>query len=167
MKVLESKRSIIRPFLDKDFGKVTEMMTSPEVMKFTGFRVPQSDEKINVLFNKWKTENSHEFGVWCVEEKDSRSCIGWFMLKATEDNIPELGFMIHKNYWGKGFATEVSRVFIHHAFNDLKVEKITASADRINTSSILVLKKIGMVEITKSNENEDISYFEIKNHYVK
>jgi ribosomal-protein-alanine N-acetyltransferase len=143
------------------------MMSSPEVMKFTGFRKPQSKETINELFFKWKIETSYDFGVWCVEEKDSKSCIGWFMLKITEHNAPELGFMIHKNHWGKGFATEVSRVFINHAFNDLKIEKIIASADRINTSSILVLKKIGMVEVTKPKEDDDILHFEVKKHSVK
>ena len=43
MKILETKRTIIRPFKDEDFNGLREMMSDPEVMGATGFKEPQTD----------------------------------------------------------------------------------------------------------------------------
>jgi RimJ/RimL family protein N-acetyltransferase len=85
------------------------MMIDPDVMKHTGFRTPKTDLQIIEYLHKWIQESFSPLGVWCVEDKITSNCIGWFMLKPTDHKNPELGYMIAKSMWGNGFAFEVAK----------------------------------------------------------
>lgn len=60
--------------------------------------------------------------------------------------LPEFGFMVHPDYWGRGIATEASRAFIDHAFEATTVDQLTADVDPRNLASLRVLGKLGFVE---------------------
>ncbi|EQC47297.1 GNAT family N-acetyltransferase [Bacteriovorax sp. Seq25_V] len=147
--LLTTDRTVVRRIETSDLGILTKMMTDSETMKHTGFRVPQTIETINEKVKVWTTDNR----VWGVQEKTTADFIGWFMLKDTGLGFPELGFMITKEKWGMGHASEVARAILDYAFDELKIEKVVARADRTNIASIKVLEKIGMhLEPLKSNE---------------
>ena len=52
--------------------------------------------------------------------------------------------MLHRQYWGKGYATEAARRMLRFGFEDLKLHRIWASVAPDNTASVHVLEKIGM-----------------------
>ncbi len=54
-------------------------------------------------------------------------------------------FKLAPAYWGKGYATEVSKMLIETGFEVLKLHKVEAGADTENAASINVLEKSGMV----------------------
>jgi len=60
--------------------------------------------------------------------------------------LPEFGFMVHPEYWGRGIATEASRAFIDYAFENTSVDQLTADVDPRNTASLRVLGKLGFLE---------------------
>ena len=132
-------------------------MTDAEVMKFTGFRKPQSSEVIEQCLEKWIQEGSQPLGVWCAEESNTKDFVGWFMLKKNGHQYPELGFMLPRHKWGKGFATEISERFLEYAFTQLRYKKVLATTVSDNLPSISVLKKIGMVQ-SEINSSEDPDY---------
>ena len=75
------------------------------------------------------------------------SFIGWGALGHIEENLKnpiEIGYRLHKNFWGQGFATEVATSLRNYAKNDLGLNKLSAIAAEDNIASIKVLKKIGM-----------------------
>lgn len=131
-------------------------MQNESVMKFTGFRKVQTEEFIKSKLNQWIDDS----GVWCVEDKLSNEFIGWFMLKETDKNFPELGFMLAQNKWNQGYATEVSKEIINYGLNILNYKKVFAKVDIENTASISVLNKLGM---QKSEEKDTLLIFEISN----
>lgn len=73
----------------------------------------------------------------------------------------ELGWIISKNYWGYGYASEAAKEIINFAIQELKVRKFIAHCDSENVSSYRVMEKLGMslAEKTKDrrnrNSNED------------
>lgn len=129
-------------------------MQDERVMKFTGFRKVQTKEFIKSKLNQWIIDR----GVWCVKDKFNNDFIGWLMLKETDENFPELGFMFAQNKWNQGYATEVSKEIINYGFNILNYKKVFAKVDIENSASIAVLKKIGM---QKSQEKDTLLIFEI------
>lgn len=133
------------------------MMKDSEVMKHTGFKEVQSDEKVASLLSKWSLSKT----VWALVKKESEEVIGWFMLKRTILDAPELGFMLCKSEWGNGYATEVSKALLDYAFNTLDEKKVIASSDSDNPASIKVLKKIGFVETKSYSGEKDTCYFEV------
>ena len=56
----------------------------------------------------------------------------------------ELGWIIRRDYQGKGFATEAAKAVMDFAFNKLHVKKVFADCDYRNAASIRIMEKIGM-----------------------
>ncbi len=56
----------------------------------------------------------------------------------------ELGFVLAKAAWGKGYATEIGRAQVEFAFGHLRRSMLLGLADPANTPSIRVLLKLGM-----------------------
>lgn len=79
------------------------------------------------------------------------------MLKKVLNADPELGYMIQKKDWGKGYATEACTAMIAYG-RSLQLNRIVASTDPSNKSSIRVLEKVGMTR--KEAINGEITQFE-------
>jgi len=66
--------------------------------------------------------------------------------KAGAWRVPEIGFILHPDYWGQGFAGEAVGAAIAHVFARYDVDTITAEADPRNDPSVRLLKRLGFVE---------------------
>lgn len=60
------------------------------------------------------------------------------------DATANLGYVIGREHWGKGLATEAACVMVDYGFRDCGLAKICARADPRNVGSIRVMEKIGM-----------------------
>ncbi|WP_300513971.1 GNAT family N-acetyltransferase [Aliiroseovarius sp.] len=72
--------------------------------------------------------------------------VGVMGVHDTGENQGEMGYMFARAHWGKGFATEMGRVLIAHAFATYDWTKITACVFDGNPGSIRVLEKLGFAE---------------------
>ena len=61
-------------------------------------------------------------------------------------NMPEFGFILHPDAWGRGIGTEAARAFIGHAFATHPIEEVTADVDPRNAASLTLLRKLGFLE---------------------
>jgi len=60
------------------------------------------------------------------------------MKKFTEHDV------FGEEHWAKGLASEAAQTVLIWAFKDLKLEKVSATADVRNKRSISVMRKLGM-----------------------
>ena len=167
MACIESQRINLRRFNEEDLANLIELESDPEVMRFTGpgraLPIDTIKERLAVLL---KEENG-DFGVWAAELLGGGDFVGWFMLRKTNLDAPELGFMLVKRQWGKGLATEACRALLAYGFKKVGLEKIVAVTNPDNLASIKVLEKSGMVfkekiTLRSSKLNKDIlvNYYE-------
>lgn len=56
----------------------------------------------------------------------------------------EAGYVLNKNYWGQGLATEALSEIIRFAFEVLKLERLESRYMEENTASRRVMEKAGM-----------------------
>jgi [ribosomal protein S5]-alanine N-acetyltransferase len=56
-----------------------------------------------------------------------------------------LGYLLRRDRWGRGLATEAARACLAAAFDGLGAEEIVAVADVGNHASLRVLRKVGFV----------------------
>lgn len=113
--------------------------TDPNVMKYIGDGSIHTEEKIkDFLLNiaiLTKKNTAQDF--FAVFEKESDHFIGQAGLfhKGFYDKQPdiELAYRLHKQYWGKGYVTELAKVLIRWVFEHLHISKIVAKVvmDRI------------------------------------
>ena len=58
----------------------------------------------------------------------------------------EVGYILKRSAWGKGYATESCRRLLKFAFEETPLEEIVAVTDPENTASQKVLRKSGLIE---------------------
>jgi len=73
-------------------------------------------------------------------------CDGRVIGKAGCWRLPEIGYILHPDYWGQGLATEALTAVIDHVFSERDIEAITADVDPRNEASLKLLARLGFVE---------------------
>jgi RimJ/RimL family protein N-acetyltransferase len=66
--------------------------------------------------------------------------------KAGAWNLPEVGFLLHPDHWGKGLAHEAMTAVIAHLFATHPLPALTAEVDPRNAASRRLLARLGFVE---------------------
>ena len=61
-----------------------------------------------------------------------------------ENDSGELGWIINKNYWKRGFAYEAARALINYIKTEIKISHFLAHCDTENIASYKVMEKLGM-----------------------
>lgn len=139
-------RTVIRPFAVDDVPHAHPVFSNPEVMRFA-VGAPDADlsateERIQRYI---AIQDEHGFSKWAVWDQTSGAYLGdagLTVLPGTGEI--ELGYRVDRKHWGRGLATEVARAWLHHALDDLNLDRIIAFADPRNPASIRVMEKIGM-----------------------
>ncbi|HEY1785946.1 MAG TPA: GNAT family N-acetyltransferase, partial [Pirellulales bacterium] len=60
------------------------------------------------------------------------------------ESTVELGYRLARGHWGQGYATELSRALVQHAFDHVGLPQLVAIADTRNEASNRVLQKAGL-----------------------
>jgi RimJ/RimL family protein N-acetyltransferase len=84
------------------------------------------------------------FGMWAVEERDTRRFVGRVGLHQP-DGWPglEVGWMLDRATWGRGYATEAARAALDHAWHVLGADHVISLIAPENAASIRVAERLG------------------------
>ena len=146
---LSSPRLLLRPWRDSDRKPFAMMGQDPRVMRY--FPAPltraQSDALIDRAMEGIRTRG---YGFWAVERKDTEAFIGFVGLSVPSYGLPcgpciEVGWRLHSDHWGQGFATEASRVALRFGFEKIQLEEIVSFTSLVNRASEAVMERLGMV----------------------
>ena len=153
---LETERLIIRPFNETDIKDVFEYLSDETVMEYV--EPIMTFEKVSTFVHNAGIKNNL---IFAIASKNTNKVIGHLIFhKYTNRKIYEIGWIINKEHWNKGYAMEVSRKIIKYGFEELKLIKIIGETEEKNTKSIKTLEKTGM---KKARKNKDgLIEYEIK-----
>lgn len=56
----------------------------------------------------------------------------------------EVGYEVHSEFWGKGYATEAVTLLIKHCFENLNAHKVVGFCNANNKKSAKLMERIGM-----------------------
>lgn len=90
------------------------------------------------------------FGLWAVVERTEQCVIGQCGITLQDYRgiqVPEIGYLLRKEYWHKGYATEAARACKVYAFECLGLEKVYSIIRDTNTASQQVALRNGMQPI--------------------
>jgi RimJ/RimL family protein N-acetyltransferase len=68
----------------------------------------------------------------------------WLRVSNPAHGQAEVGYFLHPDVWGRGYATEAARLVVHLAFAELGVHRVIGTCDPRNAASARVLQKLGM-----------------------
>ncbi len=66
--------------------------------------------------------------------------------KAGAWRLPEIGFILHPDAWGRGLAHEALSAVVGHLFATRPLDALTADVDPRNAPSLRLLARLGFVE---------------------
>ena len=90
---------------------------------------------------------------WGVWERTSGELVGACTLFFAEEHHEwELAYMLRRDRWRRGYATEAAQACVRHGFDTLGLERIVADVDPANTASVRVLEKCGFERIGGSGD---------------
>ena len=89
----------------------------------------------------WNKGEEYAFSVLCTKTAE---CIGRIGIRVREgDSVWNIGYWIHPDHQGKGYATEVTKKVIDWGFSILNAKRIESAHATWNTASEKVLQKAG------------------------
>lgn len=142
---IETERLILRQFREEDFEAYAEICGDAEVMRYLGQFKPmdraEAWRSMALHLGHWQLRG---YGMWAVEEKATGRMIGRVGLWKPE-GWPELevGWMLHRTCWGRGYATEAGRASLEAAFRVLGVDHVISVIVPENAASIRVAERLG------------------------
>ena len=151
--VCESERVFLRPYTQADFAALHKIVSDKETMYAwgQGFSKKQSQEWLDKQLAHYQ---QYGFGIWAIIEKQSGAIIGNAGLNHTEislkgktQKIVEIGYLLHRDFWGKGYGSEVARMCVKYGFETLGLEEVYCLIKEDNTASIKVAKRLEMQKV--------------------
>lgn len=142
---LTTERLILRMFRGEDFEDYARLMADPEVTRFLGNRKPldrlEAWRAMAAIIGHWSLRG---YGTWALEEKAGGRFVGRVGFFDPE-GWPgfELGWVLAREHWGKGYATESARRALAFAFTELGREHVISLIERENTASQRVAERLG------------------------
>jgi RimJ/RimL family protein N-acetyltransferase len=142
---LETPRLLLRKLRQSDWDPFTAMYADPDVMRYIGTGVTLNREdtwrSIAGMLGHWQLRG---FGMWAIEVKETGELAG----RAGFIDPPgwpgfELGWLLGKPYWGRGYASEAARAALRHGFEVLGRERIISLIRPDNAPSIRVAERLG------------------------
>jgi RimJ/RimL family protein N-acetyltransferase len=148
---LETERLIIRSFNKTDVRDVFEYLSDETVMEY--IEPIMTYEKVVSFIQNAGIKNEL---IFAMVLKNINKVIGHLIFhKYTNKNIFEIGWIINKEYWNKGYAMEVSKRVIKHGFGELKIKKIIGETEQNNIKSIKSIKTLEKIGMKKVGKNKD------------
>jgi [ribosomal protein S5]-alanine N-acetyltransferase len=144
--ILHTPRLMIRDFVYEDWKAVHRYASNKEVAKFMVWG-PNSEEQSRAFIGralsmqKQAPRVNYELGLALTE---NGMLIGGCGIHIENADNAEIGYCLHPEYWGMGYASEAARAILEFGFTELGVHRIFATCHPDNSNSYNVMKRIGM-----------------------
>jgi len=98
-------------------------------------------EYTNEIHEKWKRGESYEFVSELFGRSDTVGRTG--IRRVNSQSEWSIGFWVHPDYWGQGYAAEAGKAVIDFGFENLAASKIIVAHALWNKRSQRVIEKLG------------------------
>ncbi|TDT67344.1 RimJ/RimL family protein N-acetyltransferase [Hypnocyclicus thermotrophus] len=151
--IFESKRCIVRNFIEKDIDEFIKYRNNLEWMKYQDYKGLTKEQYIKDLLPK----KHLKFGVQlAIINKETNTLIGDIFLLQEKKSF-WLGYTINPNYQKKGYISEVVISCIDWIFSKGNY-RIMANVHKDNTPSINLLEKLNFKKIKEKTEEYIYQY---------
>ena len=147
MNPIRTQRLVLREWREADLAPWAAINADPQVREHLGGPLTRAQSDASVArFTAALAERG--YGWWAVEERATRSLIGFAGLDPVDDTLPvdgvEIGWRLARAAWGHGYATEAARATLTFGFETLALPEILAITTTGNLRSQAVMRRIGM-----------------------
>ncbi|MBI2434700.1 MAG: GNAT family N-acetyltransferase [Candidatus Hydrogenedentes bacterium] len=147
--VFETSRLLFREFTMADARLLWELDGDPAVMRHISKGRPTSLESIcGEILPRWLRyyQLYQGLGYWAMHQRERGEFMGWIHLKPYLNRVDtlELGYRLHRRFWGSGYATEATRAWVDRAFERPETQCVVGTTLIANFASRRVLQRAGL-----------------------
>ena len=146
---IETERLILRPFKESDLADFYEYASVNGVGEMAGWQHHKSIDKTAEILDRFINEDK----TFAIVLKEKNKVIGSLGVEkyGLEDKLTEfdgyrgreLGFVLSKEYWGKGIMPEAVNAVIDYLFNECDLDFLICGYYNFNAQSKKVQEKCG------------------------
>ncbi len=143
-----SQRLGFRIWRNDDIDAMAAISADPHVMRYFP-AVATREQTASFIARMQSMYEERGYCYFALETLDDGKFIGftglmWQEYETTFTPCTDIGWRLAASAWGRGYATEAAVRCLQYGFEEAKLEKIVATAPRINLPSIHVMQKAGM-----------------------
>jgi RimJ/RimL family protein N-acetyltransferase len=137
---IETARLRLRRPRVSDLDDLHALLSDPRVMRYWSTPEHETPEQTTEWLAGMMDPTQADSDDFLVEHQ------GRIVGKAGAWRLPEVGFLIHPDLWGKGLAREAMTAAISYLFAQHGIDSLTAEVDPRNSASIGLLIRLGFME---------------------
>jgi RimJ/RimL family protein N-acetyltransferase len=147
--IIETPRLRLRPMTDADMEPFIAMAADPDVMRYVS-PVPIARSMAEALAtHARRLLDAKGYGYWTIDVTGGAPFGGVILLQDVEFTAAftpaiEVGWLLPREQWGKGYASEGGRAALDYAFGTLNLSEVVALTAEGNLPSQRVMERIGM-----------------------
>jgi RimJ/RimL family protein N-acetyltransferase len=147
--IIETPRLRLRPMTDADVEPYLGMAADPEVMRYVSPKpIPPASAAAAATHYRRLLE-TQGYGYWAIEVNGGAPFAGIILLQdvkftATFTPAIEVGWILSREHWGNGYATEGGLAALDYAFTTMKLDEVVALTAASNLPSQRVMQRLGM-----------------------
>lgn len=146
---IQTPRTLIRPFQPTDATDLHEALSNTEVMQY--IEPAFSFEKTKAFIRDHGLCNPPR--IYALEDLASSTVIGHVIFHSYDEESHEFGWILHKAYWGKGLASEITEALIQYA-KQQKISQLIMECDKAQAASKRIAEKFGFTLIGMEGNRE-------------
>lgn len=153
---LETERLRLKQLTLEYAPYVYQMRSNPQVMKYMDTHWHASVEDSQRFIQENLDSYQRKQGLyWVFTHKDSGQPIGDFAFWKIDKrhHRADIGYILHPNYWGKGYMKEAMQAIVGFAFQKLGIHSLEANVNTENEASKRALLKMGFRKEAHFHEN--------------
>ncbi len=145
-----------------DAERAFDLYSRQEVAQWLGAtpRAVESPAEVPAMIDRWRQRSTDpRYGVWALERRDTGVLVGSVLLLPLLDEglaatgsgsgEVEVGWHLHPDSWGHGYATEAGRAALAKGFAD-GLPRIHAVVRPGNTRSAALCHRLGMTPLGRT-----------------
>jgi len=137
---------VLRPLNEADAGVLHRIYQTEGVLRYFPNPVTPTLEKVQRFVTVQQAHwEKHGYGNWGILAEGQAELIGWAGLQyLPELDETEVGFLLDRPFWGKGYASEAALASLRFGFENFKLDHIIALVHPENLASRRVIQKCGL-----------------------
>jgi ribosomal-protein-alanine N-acetyltransferase len=141
MEVILTSRLVLRDFEEGNWKWAHDYASIPEVVRYVDWGPNTEEETKNFIQRALahKEERPRKDFTLAIVLKATNTLIGGCGIYESNPDNREgyIGYVLNRNFWGQGYATEAAQALLEFGFNQLKLHRIFATCDPENIASAL------------------------------
>ena len=148
---IQTARLRLRRLVPGDLAALHAMHSREDVTRWL-YWDPRTEDEVRAALDAHIARPFDEGIVLAIDR--TGELIGTANLALGEHGQGELGFMLHPDHQGHGYATEAAAAILELAFGTYGLHRVHGSVEPRNTASVRVLERLGMRKEAHLIENE-------------